>query len=251
MNLASYPLFRTDRKILSRLCLVGLLITLLTIAVDSAIIIRMDANSPTGGDGPYFIDIAKSLAANRGFYLQKSFWPDHPELGRLPLWPAILSIPEWFFPSANENATLRFTGAVLHGLAAAFLVFLTFQVTGGLAGAALAGFILSLYPPASGLVVGGYSEVAYLMVTIAGLILVFEGGRWAYAGTLICGIGVLARSNYLLLPFMVVALLALFRPRALLHWRNLRLLAIGTALYCLFPPCGSCAITSCPVTSRL
>ena len=112
---------------------------------------------------------------------------------------------------------------------------LTFQLTGSLAGAALAGFMLGLYPPASGLVVGGYSEIAYLMVMIAGLILLFEGGRWAYAGAVVCGISVLARSNFLLMPFIVVMLLVLFRARALLQWRNLRLLAIGTALFGLLP----------------
>jgi hypothetical protein len=147
----------------------------------------------------------------------------------------MLAVPALVLPNANENAILRFTGAVLHPVSAALMVLLTFQLTGSFVGGALAGAFLGLYPPASGLVSGGYSEMAYLVATLAGLILVFEGGKLAYGGVLLCGAGVLARSNYVLLPAVLLVLAALFRPKALLVWSNLRLWVIGSALFCLLP----------------
>ena len=235
MNLVPFPLARADRKIVFRLCIAALLIALLTIAVDAAIIVSMGSDSPTGGDGPYYIGIAKSLAANHGYYLEKSFWPNQPEAARSPLWPVILTLPALVFSGANENAILRYTGAFVHGLSAALLALLTFHLTGTVAASALAGTIFALYPPASGLVMGGYSELAYLMVMFGGIILLLEGGRKAYAGAVLCGAGVLGRSNYILTPLMLILLLIVFRPKVLIKWRTVRLIAVGSVLFGLLP----------------
>jgi hypothetical protein len=233
MNLVPFPLFGAGRSALLKLIVVGLMMALLTLVVDVAIIIHMNPDSPTNGDGPYFIGLARSLASGRGYYLEKSFWPDRPNFERVPLWPAILAVPALVLPNANDNAILRFTGAVLHAVAAALMVLLTFQLTGNLVGGALAGAFLGLYPPASGLVSAGYSEIAYLLVTLAGLMLVFEGGKLAYAGVLLGGTGVLARSNFLLLPAMLFVLMACIHPKGMLARRNLLRWVIGTALFCL------------------
>jgi hypothetical protein len=233
MNFVPFPLSGAGRSMLLKLFVAGLLIALLTLVVDVAIVIHMNPSSPTYGDGPYYIGLAKSLASGRGYYLEKSFWPDRPNVARSPLWPAMLAAPALMFPNANENAILRFTGAVLHAASAAFMVLLCFQLTGSFGGSALAGVFLGLYPPASGLVSGGYSELAYLVMVLAGLILAFEGGKLAYGGVLLGGAGVLARSNYFLLPVVLLVLTALFHPKAVLAPRNLRLWVTGIVLFCL------------------
>jgi len=233
MSFLPHPLLAAGRAMLTKLAAAGLLIALLTLAVDTGIIIRLNPYSPTGGDGPYYIGLAKSLASGRGYCLRESFWPNQPNVSRSPLWPAMLSAPAFLFPNANGDAILRFTGAALHAVSAVLIVLLTFQLTGSLAGSALAGAFLGLYPPAVALVSGGYSELAFLAVTLAGVILVFEGGKLSYAGTLLTGIGVLARSNYVLLPAALFAVTAFLRPKALLGWRNLRLWLIGGAVFSL------------------
>src|SRR6266496_2639578 len=132
MNLAPYSVFKADRTIITKLLLMGLLVAILGIAADSIAIPRIGADSPTGGDGPYFIGIARSLASGSGYYLEDSFWPDLPNVARSPLWPAFLTVPSFLFSHASDNAILRFTGAALHGLSAALLLPLTFQLTGSL-----------------------------------------------------------------------------------------------------------------------
>jgi 4-amino-4-deoxy-L-arabinose transferase-like glycosyltransferase len=233
MKFAPFPLSRAGRSTVMKLLLAASIITLLTLVVDVAIVIRMNPDSPTKGDGPYYIGLARSLASGRGYYLENSFWPDLPNVARSPLWPAILAVPAMVFPNANDNAILRFTDAVLHAASAGLMLLLTFQLTGSFVGGALAGAFLGLYPPASGLVAGGYSEIPYLCVMLGGLILAFEGGKLAYAGLLVCGAAVLARSNYVVLPAVLLVLTAFIRPKTLLEWRNLRLWAIGSALFCL------------------
>jgi hypothetical protein len=231
MNLVPYPLLGVGRPMLTRLLAAGLAIALLTLAVDVLLIVRMDPNSPVHRDGPYYIGLARSMAAGRGYYLEASFWPDKPEVGRSPLWPALLTLPSFLFSHANDNALLRYTGAAVHGGAAALLMLLTFQLTGSLVGSVLAGVFLGLYPPASALVFGGYSEPVYLLVTFAGLILAFEGGKLAWFGVLLGGIGVLSRSNYVVLPEILLGVTALFRPKSLRSWSNLRLWVLGAVLF--------------------
>jgi hypothetical protein len=233
MNFVPFPLSGAGRQWSSKLLVTALLIAFITLLVDAAIIIRMNPNAPTHGDGPYYIGLARSLASGRGYYLQQSFWPDRPNVARSPLWPAMLAVPALLFPHANDNAILRFTGAVLHAVSAALMVLLTFQLTGTVAGSTIAGFFMGLYPPASGLVSGGYSELAFLAVTLAGVILAFEGGKLVYAGILLAGTGVLARSNYFMLPAVLFAVTLLLRPRTVWTRRSLLMWVICGALFCL------------------
>ncbi len=229
----SFRISLLEHRTASRLLMAVVAIFLLTLLIDSALIFHFGADTPTNGDGPYYIGLARSMASNNGYYLEESFWPNIPNVARSPLWPAVLSIPARLMPSANDNAILKFTGAVMHGIAAMLLILLAFQVTGSIAAAVLSGFLLGLYPPAAGLVVGGFSEMVFLVFAIAGLVLIFEGGWWRYVGALLSGVSVLARSNYVLMPIMLVMLLVLLRPKALVaNWRPL---ILGCAAFALFP----------------
>jgi hypothetical protein len=233
MRIVPFPLSAAGRAMLIKLLAAGLLIVLLTLAVDAALITHVGLNSPTKGDGPYFIGLARSLASGHGYRLPRSFWPDQPDISRSPLWPVILSIPAALFPNADDNAILRLMGAALQAVSAALMLLLTFQLTGSFVGGILAGAFLGLYPPASALVAAGYSEIAFLVVILAGLILVFEGGKLAYCGVLLAGAGALARPNFVLLPAVLLVLSAVFRPRRLAQWRNLCLWVIGGAVFTL------------------
>ena len=235
MNFIPYPISTVDRRTAFKIVLSGVAVALLCLLVDTLIIVHVDPSSPTGGDGPFFIGLAKALASGRGYSLPNAFWPNQPNMDRSPLWPFILSVPARLFPNANPYAVLKFTGAVLHAISAALMVVLTFQLTGSLLGAALAGGFLAIYPPASGLVIAGYSEIAFLLVLLAGVILILEGPRARYLGSLLCGLGVLARSNFLLLPLMLLLLVALLRPRVITKWHNLRVGIVCTVFF-LVPP---------------
>ena len=68
------------------------------------------------------------MADGRGYVLDLSPWPTHPHLGRLPLWPWILTAPRWLFTVASDYAILRGTSVLLHGLVAMLLVLLTYRL---------------------------------------------------------------------------------------------------------------------------
>jgi hypothetical protein len=235
MHPAPFRLSALDRPTVHRLIMLALLAAFVALAVDLVAIYRTGPDSPTHGDGPYFIGLAKSLASGRGYYLAESFWPDLPNVGRAPLWPLILSVPARIFPGANENAILRYTGALLHAACAALMAALAFQFAGSVAAAGAMALLLAIYPAASALVLGGYSETSFLLALILGVILLFEGGWKSYAGAALCGLAVLARSNFVLLPVMLAAAAAVFRPKLLMNGTNLRRFVVACALFGVFP----------------
>lgn len=235
MHPAPFRLSALDRFTARRLVIAALVAAFVALAVDLVAIQRNGPDSPTHGDGPYFIGIAKSLAAGRGYYLPESFWPDLPNVARSPLWPAFLVLPARVFPGANENAILRYTGAVLHAGCAALMAPMAFQFAGSVAAAGAMALLLGIYPAAAALVLGGYSETSFLLLMMLGVIFLFEGGWKSYAGAVLCGVAVLARSNVVLLPVMLAAVTAVFRPKLLLNGTHLRRFAIGCALFGIFP----------------
>jgi hypothetical protein len=178
-----------------------------------------------GGDGPFYIGLARSMADGRGYFLDRSPWPTSPHLGRLPLWPWILTAPRWLFPAASDYAILRGTSIFLHGLVALLLVLLTYRLWGELLAAILAGIAFTLYPAGLALMDSGLSEHAFLLATTAGVWLLF-GRSWTQTiGSLLLGLSVLARSNAVLLPVLFIAVALIWRPGWIRHWRRAVLLS--------------------------
>ena len=213
---------------LRKLLLAGLLIAFGAVAIDMATALKM---GPTivAGDGAQYVDLAHSLATGRGYTLEIGPWPDQPNVGRAPFWPALLAIPVWLLGAADPRLVAQCTGAVLHGVSALLLVLLTFRLTGRFWAAVGAGAMLAIYLPETGLVARGYSEVAYVAAMLAGVLLFLEDGLLPYLGAFLAGAAVLARPNYAILPFLLMALVLLSRNR-----KTGRLFpATATLLFCL------------------
>jgi hypothetical protein len=235
VKLTQFALSNVNKRLRARLFTLSAAILLITAVIDTAGIVSLNPNSPIEGDGAQYLHLAQALATNRGYHLDISPWPNQPAVGRLPLWPALLSLPLRALPQANPDAVAKYTGAVLHGISSAFLVVLTFQLTGSLKAAAGGGGILACYAPAAGLVIGGYSEVTFVATMLLALILLFEGGLWQYIGALSAGAAVLARSNYLLLPLLLILLLALRRRESLLTSHGARVALMAILCFSLLP----------------
>lgn len=169
-------------------------------------------NRPASGDGPYYSGLAHSLASGQGYVLQRSPWPEAPHLGRLPLWPLILSFAMRLHPGAGEFAVLRAMTVFCHALACALLVYLTFLVWNDWAAATLAGFMLAGYAPAYAFFGDGFPEPCWLALFVAGLLLIAGDGWRRPLGALMLGLTVLVRSNYVILPFALLPAIWLFRP---------------------------------------
>ncbi|MCL6543975.1 MAG: hypothetical protein K6T61_02025 [Bryobacteraceae bacterium] len=171
-----------------------------------------ELDRPAGGDGPYYSGLAQSLAQGKGYILARSPWPEAPHLGRLPVWPFLLSLPMRVFPEAGEFAVLRISAVFFHALASALLVCLTYQFWKRLRVAAAAGVMLALYAPAYGLLSDGYPEPCWLALTLAGILLIRRGGASQFAGALVAGVAVLVRSNFVILPLTLAVAAWVWRP---------------------------------------
>lgn len=235
MSLVPFSLRSVSKRVRARLLLIGLLAAVLAVVADSVIIKKTGPETPFIGDADFFANIAQSLAANHGYRLAKSPWPNELNTSRAPLYPAVLSMTFRIFPGAHVGPASRYTDAVLHGVTAALMVLLVYQLAGTLWGAAICGGVLAVYPPETAIVVGGLSEIAFLASMLMGLILVLEGGKAAWMGALFCGLSVLARSNCLLLPFFVVLLLIVFRPETLRDGARVRRIIILCAFFYCCP----------------
>ena len=185
-------------------------------------------NRPTThGDELFYLDLARSLAAGKGYTATLTPWPGLAHLGRLPLWPALLAPELWLFEAyVGPNVVLRGTATILQGICCGLLVLLTYRVWRDELAAVLAGVLLATYVPALGLMEIGLSEHAFLVMGLAGFLLLFAD-RWKQVvGAGLLGLSVLSRGNFVLLPLMM-ALVGIVRRRgSVKYWKRYTLLAV-------------------------
>ena len=188
------------------LALGGLLVLAVATLTNTAALRSTNSGAAGDGDGPFYISIARNLAAGKGYVLGDSFWPDKPTMGRAPVWPVLLAIPAKLAPGVGDLTLLRVTAACLNAVSALLLFAITWKLSHSRRSAVAAGVGYALYPVALALTAGGFSEVPYVFVSGRGLLLILCGGRAMYLGAVVLGLSALVRSNFIILP--VVAMLA-------------------------------------------
>jgi len=182
-------------------------------------------NSAVDGDGPFYIGIARNLAAGRGYMLEY-FGADKPTMGRAPLWPALLSVPARLASGVNDVTLLRVTAACLNAANAVLLFGITWMLSRNRRISTAAGVGYALYPVALALTGAGFCEISYVFVAALGTLLILRGGWALYAGALVLGLTALVRSNFILLPVMAgLAALPAFRIRRA-RWRYVAMAAL-------------------------
>lgn len=204
----------------------GALIVLAAAIVGNAVaLLATNSKLSSDGDGPFYVSIARNLAAGRGYVLGESYWPDKPTMGRAPVWPALLSVPARVLPGLSDVSLLRETAAWLNAANAVLLFGIAFLLSRSLIASIATGVAYAFYPVALALTAGGFSEIAYVFVAASGLLLILRGGRGEYLGAFVLGLAPLVRSNYIALPVMV-GLAGLFRLKNLNHWKRFGILAV-------------------------
>jgi hypothetical protein len=180
----------------------AIIVLAVAIMANAAVLIGTNAKSNADGDSPFYISIARNLAAGKGYVLGDSFWPDKPTMGRAPVWPVLLSIPARLASGSDDLTLLRATAAFLNALSALLLFGITWILSRDQRVSIAAGIGYALYPVALALTAGGFSEIPYVFVAALGIFLLLRGGRTLYPGALILGFAPLVRSNFILLPVM-------------------------------------------------
>jgi hypothetical protein len=193
----------------------------------AAALTRGPLNRVPDGDGRFYSALAKSMAEGRGFVLDRSPWPTVPHLSRLPLWPVLDTPGRWLFPHADEYIVLRVTAIIVHALGAALLSLLTYRLWRDPLSSWLAGILLAAYIPALALAEDGLSEPAFVMTAIGGCILLFEDDWKQVTGAFLFGLAVLARSNFVILPFTAIPVGLFWRPLAHLSWKRALILSLA------------------------
>jgi hypothetical protein len=210
------------------------IVFVLSLAILFAAVVAWGPSRELDQDAPQYVAIAKSLATGNGYKNTYSPFPDAPAIDRMPGWPVMLAVSRLVVPnSISDAAVARFTGAFC--LALVGLVFT--RVAGKLGAtplwAAIAGFGAALSPPLVFIALSAMSEVSFLLVLSAGLGLLLEGGRRWYFGAILLGLAPLIRTNFVLLPFVLIGLLVLAPQSRAVVWRHRVEITIALGLFLL------------------
>ncbi len=173
----------------------ALLVLAVAIAANALVLMATNAKSAGDGDGPYYISIARNLAAGNGYVLTDSFWPDKPTMGRAPVWPFLLSVPALLAPRAADYSLLRGTAACLNAASALLMFGIAWMLSRDRRISTAAGVAYALYPVALALTAGGFSEIPYVFVVALGIFMILRRGKWLLPGVIVLGLGPLVRSN--------------------------------------------------------
>ncbi len=147
-------------------------------------------------DATFYLAIGKALAQGKGYIDPSGFWPEQPTIGRMPLWPAVISLGITLMPWLDPNFLLRCLNLIIHVLCVVLMMRIVFKQSSSPRYAALAGAFLAINP---GLLYYGYaglSENLYVLIGIIALNLSIGATKRAqYAGAFVLGLGALVKSN--------------------------------------------------------
>lgn len=208
---------------------------------------------PMESDAYYYFQLAESLAAGGGYVVRDGFWPDAPSAQRMPAWPAAVALALRGLPEAPPAAVMRALDLVLNAVCAPLVAALTWWLIRRPLPTLLAGLGFAIYPVGIVCADEGLSEPLFLLLAMAGVLLLLRGlptdraastptparlaGLWL--GFLLLGMASLARANFLLwLGFFGVGLACWAWHDG--WWRRPAwwgILALGALLF-LAPPLG-------------
>jgi 4-amino-4-deoxy-L-arabinose transferase-like glycosyltransferase len=162
-----------------------------------------------GGDSEQYMAIGQSLAEGNGFKDPIGPWPNLPDYGRMPAWPGIISIGIRIAPGFPPEAISRFSNVLCLSLAGTFFCSLcgSLGVVPWLS--IVCGLGVSLSPSLVYFALDGTSEVCFVMILALGLMLLMAGPRWLYAAAFVFGFAALVRTNFILVPPLVLVLILL------------------------------------------
>jgi len=195
------------------ICAAGIFCLALT--AGSAVSASRGISRPMTSDAFYYLSIARSLAAGEGYVLRHGFWPDRPTMSRSPGWPFAVAVVLRVFGPANPDMAMRLLNLALYAAAAAMVFALAAKVIGNMAAALCAGAITAMHPVGLHLADEGASEPLFVVLALAGTLIMLGGWKRAPAGAGLLGVATLVRPNLVLFAVLwPIALLARRRPAA-------------------------------------
>jgi hypothetical protein len=107
-----------------------------------------------------------------------------------------------------------------------------------------------LSPGAVSFILTGLSETLFLLLTVAAVVALLSGGRRHYLAALCFGLTPLVRTNFVLMPALIVALLLIF-PKARLEFVREKPARIGVLLIIAYLPVMLWAARNYTLTGRM
>src|ERR1700722_115716 len=205
---------------------------------------------PGSGDASQYLAIGRSLANGHGYKDAVSLWPNQPSYDRMPGWPVVIAIGLRLAPWASDTAVVHYTGAVCLALAAAFFAMLHLQLGVRQGLAILGSLAVALSPSAVAIVVFGLSESLFLLLAAAGAAALLTGGRWLFAAAICFGLTALVRTNFVLMPALLVLLLVTF-PKGRREFLQVKPARLGILLLIAYLPAMLWAARNYRLTGRM
>ncbi len=178
-----------ERRVLTLVLAVALVLNL-------GVAIGLGLNRPMQSDSFYFLCIAKSLAQGHGYVLQEGFWPAAPTMSRAPGWPWVVSLGLRALPGANPDAMMRVMAGLLNTLAAGLVAGLAWVLFRRRLTAVCSGLAYALYPVALYEAYEGTSEILFIVMALAGTLLLLNRDWRRPVGVLTLGAAALVRPNF-------------------------------------------------------
>lgn len=173
------------------------LVLVAALVLNLGIAFVLGVHRPMESDSFYFLCIAKSLAQGHGYMLQEGFWSAVPTMSRAPAWPWVVSIGLRVFPGGSPDGVMRVMACLLNALAAGLVAWLAGALFRRRSVALCSGLIYALYPVALYEAYEGTSEILFVVLTLAGTLLVLSHDWRRFVGMLTLGAAVLVRPNFL------------------------------------------------------
>lgn len=153
---------------------------------------------------------------------------------RSPAWPLAISLVLKVVPYAPPDAAMRVLCLLLNSLNAVLLAALAFRTAGRVPAVwAITGLLYMIHPTALFLAYEGASEILFLTLVTAGILLLMRGGMCRITGFLLLGASALARPNFVLwLPLVAFFLLVQgLRRRDIFTRRNALAFAVCSLVF--------------------
>jgi hypothetical protein len=195
-----------NRRVLTLLAVAGF-----AVLINGVLGWKLGLGSEVVSDAHYYQQLAQSVAAGEGYRVKDSFWPDSPSMRRMPGWPLLVAGIYSLGGSASPDVSMRLLCLLLNVGVAVLVALLA----------------LRLFRHC------GLSEPLFLVLCLGGFLVLLSSRPWRWlVGSLIMGLAVLTRANFLLWGLAFAGLLLI---RSLLtrtfSLRAVSLVAIGLALF--------------------
>ncbi len=191
------------------------IVLVLACMVNGAALVVWGVSTEVESDAKYFLGIAQNLADGNGYKNPYNYWPNQPTMDRAPGWPVLEAVALKITPGNIASHTIARVLAVLINISNPVLIcLLSIIILKKPILSIISGGLYVLHPTALYTTLNALSEPAFVLLLVAGTILVLRKTERQYLpvlGAFLLGLACLIRPNFILFPFVLFGVWFIWR----------------------------------------